>query len=187
MVRALLAAVALACCSGAAASAQEAHLPAELKLPLLVKVLSFDRGLASLTDGIVVAVIYQAGVPASLRERDVWLEAAQQDLRLNGHSVRVAPIEYRSSGALVAALRDVRATVVFFSPMRTVDAGAVAEYVRASGFRTATDSGELIRRGTSLGLLLRDGRPHIVINLALATREGADYSAQLLRVAEVVR
>jgi YfiR/HmsC-like len=39
---------------------------------------------------------------------------------------------------------------------------------------------------TGVQLLLREGRGHIVINHTLARREGADFSSQLLRVAEVV-
>lgn len=186
-MRALLVALMLAAMSGSAATAQEAQLPAELKLPLLVKVLSFDRRLQSVEGDIVVAVVYQHGVPASLQERDVWLDAADQGLRLNGYAVRVVPVEHRSDEQLIASLRAASATVVFLTTLRTVDTSAVAERVRSAGFRTATDSAALVGRSTSLGLLLRSGRPHIVINMALAKREGADYSAQLLRLAEVVR
>lgn len=168
-------------------SAQEAGLPPELKLPLLIKVLSFDRGLEDRHGDAVVAIVYQRQVPGSVRERDVWLEAARTPLHLRGARVRVVAIDYRSADQLVHSLREAHATVVFLSSLRAVDVPALAEDVRVAGFRTATDTPAVASRAASIGLLLRSGRPHIVINMPLALREGSDFSSQLLRVAEVVK
>lgn len=169
------------------ASAQQAQLPAELKLPLLVKVLSFDRELEHSSRDIVVAVVYQRHVPASLRERDEWLSAATRDLHVNGSRIRVVGIEYRTADELVDALRKARANVVFLPLLRTVDMPVLADRVRSAGFRTATDEAALAGRSTAVGLLLRAGRPHVIISMPLALREGSNFSSQLLRVVEVVK
>lgn len=169
------------------ASAQQAHLPAELKLPLLVKVLSFDRDLEKRSRDVVVAVVFQRNVPASLRERDEWFAAAGARPSLNGARVRVVGIEYRDADELVVALNRAGARIVFLPQLRAVDMPALADRLRAAGFRTATDEPALAGRSASVGLLLRAGRPHVVINMPLAVREGSDYSSQLLRVVEVVQ
>ena len=168
-------------------AAQQAGLPPELKLPLLIKVLSFDRGLESRANDVVVAIVYQRQVPSSIRERDIWLDSAGAPLELRGARVRVVAIDYRGTDELISSLRDARATVVFLSSLRAVDVSTVAERVRVAGFRTATDAPAVAGRAASIGLLLRSGRPHIVINMPLAMREGSDFSSQLLRVAEVVK
>jgi hypothetical protein len=45
---------------------------------------------------------------------------------------------------------------------------------------------EYLRTGLSVGIGVRNDRPHIMINLAAAKAEGAAYQAQLLRMSEII-
>jgi hypothetical protein len=40
--------------------------------------------------------------------------------------------------------------------------------------------------GLAIGVALRDGRPHILINLAASRLEGADLASELLKLATIV-
>jgi hypothetical protein len=164
---------------------QEPQLPAELQLGLLTKVLSFDRN-AAFGSELVIAVPYQPAFPASLRNRDAWVRAARaaRPEAVGGARVRVITVAYTDD--LAEALRRHGADLVVFGPLRGVDVSDLAERLRAAGFRTATTVAEYGSHSTGVQLLLREGRGHIVINHTLARREGADFSSQLLRVAEVV-
>ena len=99
--------------------------------------------------------------------------------------MRVIAVEYGPDVA--EELRRQGADLAVLGPLRGVDVGEMAERLRGAGIRTATGFAEYGSRSTAVQLLLRDGRGHIVINHPLARREGADFSSQLLRVAEVVR
>jgi len=168
--------------------AQAATLPAELELALLLKVMSFDRTLDRRAS-LVIVVVYQTEVPASVMKRDAWLKAARAyaDLNIGDTRVDVTAIPYDDKARLLEALREVEASVVMLTQLRAVDSVKLAEAIRSIGVRTACDDPALARRATSIGLILRDSRPHIIINLPLARKEGSDFSAQLLRHAEVIR
>lgn len=165
---------------------QEPQLPAELQLALLAKVLSFDRH-AAFGSELVIAVPFQAAYPASVRNRNAWLQAARSAPpgEVAGAAVRVVAVAY--SADLADALRRQGVDLAVLGPLRAVDVGEVAERLRGAGIRTATAVPEYGSASTAVQLLVREGRGHIVINHALARREGADFSSQLLRVAEVVR
>jgi hypothetical protein len=169
----------------ASAGEQEPQLPADLQLALLTKVLSFDRH-AAFGNELVIAVPYQHAYPASVRNRDAWLRAARSaaPAEVGGSRVRVIAVEYGPDVA--EALRRQGTDLVVLGPLRGVDVGEMAERLRAAGIRTATGLAEYGSHSTAVQLLLREGRGHIVINHTLARREGADFSSQLLRVAEVV-
>lgn len=169
----------------APAPEHEPQLPPELQLALLTKVLSFDRH-ADFGSELVIAVPFQPAYPASVRNRDGWLRAAQAapPEAVAGARVRVIAVAYTST--LHEELRRQGADVAVLGPLRAVDLHALAERVRTAGIRTAATMEEYGSGCTAVQLVLREGRGHIVINHALARREGAEFSSQLLRVAEVV-
>jgi hypothetical protein len=170
----------------APAFAQQPQLPAELQLALLTKVLSFDRH-AAFGSELVIAVPFQPAYPASVRYRDAWLRAARAAQTDDVGGARVRVIAVPLTPDLSEALRRQGADLVVLGPLRAVDVAELAERLRAAGIRTAATVAEYGSGSTAVQLLLRDGRGHIVINHALARREGADFSSQLLRVAEVVQ
>lgn len=181
----LLGWVALMAPASASALANEPQLPPELQLALLTKVLSFDRH-ADFGSELVIAVPYQAAYPASVRNRDGWLRAAQSAPpgEVSGARVRVIVVAYTPT--FHEELRRQGVDVAVLGPLRAVDVATLAERIRAAGIRTAATMEEYGSRSTAVQLVLREGRGHIVINHTLARREGAEFSSQLLRVAEVV-
>ena len=164
------------------AAAQES-LPPDLQLTLLAKVLSFDRRVDQSED-IVVAVIAQQTLPASARARAAWRAAARKSppLVVGESVVRVVTVEH--GPGLLAELQALDASVAVIAPLRGVDIGALGRELGAAGIRTATGVAEY-EPYAAISLLVQEGRPHIVIRQAHARREGSDYSAQLLRLAEV--
>jgi hypothetical protein len=183
-VRLLLLALILIASPVPTAAAQES-LPPDLQLTLLAKVLSFDRHVDQDED-IVVAIIGQQALPASARARAAWHAAAQKSppLVVGESVVRVVSVEH--GPGLLARLQALDASVAVIVPLRGVNIGVLGQELRAAGIRTATGVAEY-EQHTAISLLVRQGRPHIVIRQAYARREGSDYSAQLLRLAEVYR
>jgi hypothetical protein len=163
-------------------AAQES-LPPDLQLTLLAKVLSFDRRVDQ-GEEIVVVIIGQQTLPTSARARAAWRAAAQKSptLVVGESVVRVVTVEY--GPGLLAGLQALDASVAVIAPLRGVDVAALGQELRAAGIRTATGVAEY-EPHVAISLLVRQGRPHIVIRQAHARREGSDYSAQLLRLAEV--
>jgi hypothetical protein len=75
--------------------------------------------------------------------------------------------------------------VLYLTPVRAVDPRALLDEARAMGILTITATSSVAAQGAAVGLLLRDARPHITIDLQAARLAGADLSSRLLRLAEV--
>jgi hypothetical protein len=155
-----------------------ADVPVTVQLALYHKIWKLDRSLASRQE-VVIGVLYQERHPASLRAREdvvIWAEAAHV------HCVFVAMDE--PDGYLF--LNRVTADVFYVTPMRGADIERIARVARERQIRTMAGLVEYLRTGLSVGIGVRNDRPHIMINLAAAKAEGAAYQAQLLRMSEII-
>jgi hypothetical protein len=169
-----------------ATDVQGPELPAELQLGLLTKVLSFDRSDAFGPE-IVVTVLFQPEFPASVRVREAWLEAARTAPPAAPGGAPLTVTSLAHSENFVENLRQQGTDVVVLAPLRSVDARRMAARIRAARMRTVTGSPAYGRGVAAVSLLIRDGRPRIVIDERLAQEEGSQFSSQLLRVSEVLR
>jgi hypothetical protein len=166
------------------------EVPAELQYTLLSKVLAFDRSLAArVGDELVMGVVYQSGYPLS---RDfaraltvVWRDTAVR--AIEGIPIRFIEIDLTDPRELPAILRKHSIDLVVVAPLRAVSIREVLAQVRVAGATTYAAAASYVDDGAAVGVGMRAGRPRIRINLAAAKREGSDYDASLLRLAEVVR
>lgn len=167
--------------------AQEMDVPMRVQMPILVKVISFDRRLrARAPDSVVIGVLMQRGNRASVLAHDEAVEIlTAPGTTIDGIPVRVITFDLdRQSIRDVFANEDL--THLYVTPVRAVDIGALASGARAAGITTMTGVAEHLTRGLSLGVGLRGGRPKILVNMAASRAEGADLSAELLKLAELV-
>jgi len=167
------------------AHAQEMEVPVAVQLPLFLKVMSFDRQLRARAGGsLVLAIAFQSGSRASS-------DAVQEALRSVVGIREVAGIPLRTVNIdldheeLGAVLADSRATLLYVAPMRGVDIGDLVRAARAAHVTTLTGVVRYVDLGCAVGLRLRGDRPSIVVNLAAARIEGADFTAELLRLAQI--
>ena len=169
-------------------SAQQMDVPARLQIPLLYKILSFDRNFtARAGDQVVIAIIYQSGFRASVVAREQIEDALGHTASPFGtRSLRWVAIEAGSGSTLEQALREHEADVIYVTPLRGVDLDVIADAARRSRLMTVTGIPPYVERGLSVGVGIEQERPMIIINLAAARAEGADYTAQLLRVSRVI-
>jgi hypothetical protein len=76
---------------------------------------------------------------------------------------------------------------LYFAQLRAVDVRTLTKWSEDHQLRTLTGIPEYVDKGVAVSVRLKGERPQIVINLPAARREGADYGAQLLRLAQVLR
>jgi hypothetical protein len=171
------------------AAAQEVALPAAVHLPLLVKVLSFDRNFSGRGgETVVVGVLYQAKYRASATVADEVRQALGRLSRSDtgGYLVRVVSIDLDASVDPGQAVSRERIAVLYVGPLRAYSLADITSVTRSAGVTTVTGVPDYVETGLAIGIDLRGGRPEIVVNLAAAKAEGADLSARLLGVARVI-
>lgn len=167
--------------------AQDMDVPMRVQMPILLKVISFDRQLhARAPRDVVVGVVMQGGNRTSMVAHNQAVEIlAAQGTAVDGIPVRVVTFDLDRQ-----SIRDVftnnALTHLYVTPLRAVDIGELASQARAAHVTTMTGVTEHLRRGISIGVGLRAGRPKILVNVNASRAEGADLSAELLKLAELI-
>jgi hypothetical protein len=173
---------------GTRCDAQEADVPVAIQIPLFLKVITFDRQLqARAGSELLVAVAYQSGNRASTITKDEAVRAlANVSGLLDGRSVSalVIDLDRESLGDVLARHR---IAVLYIAPLRAVDLAAVAAAARAARVTTMTGVPRYVPLGITVSVRLQGDRPRLLINVESARLEGADFSAELLKLAQVTR
>jgi hypothetical protein len=167
----------------ASLAAQEVPVPVRVQVPLLLRIMTFDRNLAQRRTGdLVVAVLYQSRNRTSMT-------IAEEVTRLLGSTpgTEAVGIDLDHVTDLRAALAESRGRVLYVSPLRDVEISGIVGVSREAGVTTVTGVPRYVDEGIAIGLDLKAERPEIVVNLEGARAEGADFTAQLLKLARLVR
>src|SRR6185436_2985675 len=176
--------------AGGSAQAQKMAAPAEVQVPLLFKILTFDRRVGTRPPGdvLVIAVVFQTGYRASLVARNQIVDAlkAMQDSTISGHPVRWVAVEWIDEAQVRLALIRERTDVVYVTPLRGVELHPLIRTARAAGMTTFTGVPLYVEQGVALSIGIVRERPQIIVNLAATRAEGSDFTSQLLRLCKVI-
>ncbi len=168
----------------APAFAQQMAAPMDVQFSLFFRILTYDRNFGQrAADGLVIGVVYQPHVRASVLARDEALR--QRAPREAGYAVRMVPIALDDTTDLGEAAVAAGCNALYVTPLRAVTMARIAAVGRTRGLLTLTGVPEYVPGGLAIGIGLRGDRPEILVNLAASRQEGADFSAQLLRLAQV--
>lgn len=171
------------------ARAQGMAVEAGLQVPILMKVLAYDRQFdtkagAALTIGIIYAPSDGASSKATGQISDTLFGFA-------GKTVRKVPIkyfqvEYTGVGELETFVKAKGINAFYLAPGLDKALPAILKLAQARGITTLTGVPDYVKRGVAVGVGMGSDKPQILINLASARSEGSDFDANLLRIATVL-
>lgn|GEM_PF-1178677 len=164
------------------------EVPAAVHVPLFLKVLTFDRQLrARAASGeVVVVVAYQGGNGPTVRLKDEVLRLiATERVGIAGLPLRAVATDLDRE-SLAETLRTTGAAALYVPPLRGFDLSAVVAAARAERVTTFSAVPADVARGLTVGVRLQGDRPRLLINVVAARLEGADFSAELLKLAVLV-
>jgi hypothetical protein len=165
----------------ATAGTSSAAVPVDVQLALFGKIWKLDRNFNS-SAVVSLVVVYQAGYRDSLLVKDDIIATVER-LKL---PIRCIPLEVSSGELLRKGLTEVDATVIYVTPLRSVDIAEIVRICRTRGLRSVTGVPEYVDDGIAVGIGERRDRPLVIINLQGARAEGSDFSSQLLNLARIV-
>lgn len=168
-------------------AAQDMDVPVRVHVPILLKVISFDRHLrARAGSDIVVGVVMQGRNRASVvAGEEAASIMATAGTTVDGIPVRVVVFDLDRQ-TIQQILATETLTHLYIPPLRAVDIGHLAGHARAARVVTMTGVADYLPRGISVGVGLRAGRPRILVNVGASRAQGADFSAELLKLADLV-
>jgi hypothetical protein len=164
-------------------------VPTPTQASLFAKILTFDRNLrARAGKELKIGVLYQTKVRSSLEAQQEFLRAMCGDpgRRIEALALSCVAIEWTSPPEVEAALVREGIRVLYVAPLRAVAVEEIVAISRARKITTLTGVPEFVEKGIALSIALRAERPLILIHLAAARAEGADFNSQLLKLARVL-
>jgi hypothetical protein len=148
----------------------------EQQCTMFKRIFSYDKHLRD-SERIIVIV-----VGTTRRGPDVV--AAVQSFRENGMFPAAVTVDMLSD-TLTSTLERA-STAVYVLP--GVDYDAVAEFVATQGFLSVSGIPSLAEQGqVSVSVDLAAGRPQVVVNMPRLKSEGHELSAELLKLARIIR
>jgi hypothetical protein len=168
------------------AAAQRMAVPVEVQIPLMLKILSFDRVRTARRDQtLVVGVLHQRGYRESAVVADevVRVLLAARD---PGWLVSVIPIDLDNTVDLGEVLTRARIDVLYVTPLRRVSLRQIIAASRTRHVTTLSGVPAYVGSGIAVGIDLLEDRPKILVNLEASRAEGAQLSAELLQLARLV-
>jgi hypothetical protein len=156
---------------------------------LLLRVLAYDRNITKRAGKVVtVAVVYKPGDGESEQVRgqiaNALTEAAKK-VTVAGLPVRVVSLGVTAN--LESDLAPMRAAAAYVCPGLGDMVPSISRVTRARSILSFAGTEKYVTSGLSIGLVRRQSKAAILVNLPSSKAEGAALDAALLRVAEVKR
>ena len=166
--------------------AQEMDVPVSVQIPLFLKVMTFDRRYGNGGQPVIFGVLFQSGNRASVIAKNEALRALNSAADLEAQPVRPIPIDLDQESLSDALARE-HPTAVYVTPLRAVAIGNICVATRAAQTTTFTGVPRFVTLGLAVGVRLQGERLKLLVNLPAARAEGADFRAELLMLAQVIR
>jgi hypothetical protein len=171
--------------------AQEMVQPASVQVPIILKVLTYDRQFEARTQGAVtIGIIHDPTDAISARAMEDVSETLYEarDKTVKRLPIKYFQIEYTGVADLRRFSEERSISVYYLTP--GLSAAAVAQVLEVSRERQVTSIAgvpAMVEAGVSVGIGERRGRPQILINLPSSRSEGCEFEASLLRIATVIK
>lgn len=163
-------------------------VPCRIQVPLLLKILSFDRALdTTQIDTVRIAVFFSPTTPPGVRERLEQILVEHSQDTINGRPIAYRIVTVASREQAWAELKSDPPDVVYLAGVSDeVLAGALSA-TRQYGILSFSAMERDVGKGVSVGLSPAGEGSNILVNLESLKLEGRKMQAGLLGVSQIVR
>jgi hypothetical protein len=159
-------------------------LPPAIQAAMTVKMLEYDRSLKTWAGGrLTVGIITKAGGASAS-------EFSQALTGRDAQGVPLKPLEYvyRDADSLTRWIESNGVRLAYLSPdLSGETAATILSALAPRKLPTLTATRAQFQNGATLGIVVKEGKPHILVGLAASRAAGMDLDPKLLQLAEVVR
>ena len=176
--------------SAAAAVVESVPVPADLQVPLLLKVLTFDRNFTKRGwTALHIGIVFVGSDPASSKVRSDIIEVfkTSSDKTLRNLPIEFTAVEYTSDRQIEDAIKASQFNLLYIAPGNARNLTKLVQVSQSRQILTTTGVPDYVQRGVAVGIGVRQDRPEILINLLSSKSAGSEFDASLLRVARVIR
>lgn len=161
------------------------------RVPLLMRVLAYDRQLTARQEkGVVlIGVAFAPDDAGSVKEKDAVLTAlsASNLKQIKDFTLSVVAVPYTGPLSLKSALGDRRAAVLYVCEGLESSLREIMETATRTKMATMSGSESLTRQGLAFAAFDDGGKGRVIVNLKSAKAQGLDLDATMLNLAIVLR
>jgi len=172
------------------ASADNGNVPPELQAKLFLTALTYDKNLEKKdTAELNIGLLY---FPESAQSREEILNFSRtlegfKDKKISGRSFHTVILTYEDNGGLKKKIVDEHIDVLFIARGVKQLVHEVLKVTQSEKILSCSSKAAYVTTcGVTMAVGLKENKPKIYLNLSSAKREGVDFSAKFLRVAEIV-
>lgn len=170
------------------ARAATVPVPLALQTELLVKVVVYDRNLRERAAGVVrILVVVRGDDPASLAAAGNVEHRLSTIDKIAGMAHQRERVVFTSAKDLATRVRERRASCVYLMPGLSSEVENIREALTGGDVISVSAIPEDVARGLVLGFDQASGKPKILVNLTQAQKQHVNLTADLLRIATVIR
>jgi hypothetical protein len=169
--------------------AEEMALPVAAQVPLLLKILTYDRNLgAKAGSELAIGIVYD---PSDRESAKATTELGSALFQYQGKTVKQLPIkyytiEYTNTSDLERFVKQKGISVLYIAPGNARNLANILQLSQGLRLTTLTGVPDYVRRGAAVGLAQGADRPQILVNLQTTRNEGSEFEASFLRLATIL-
>jgi hypothetical protein len=170
--------------------AQQSAVPADMQAAILTRMLNYDRALKSRAgDTVVIAVIAKPQDRTSAQTQAEMIKAISALLsdKVQGLPLAVVSGDYKDPADLAAWLTQKKVQVLYVAPGLAKELDGIRGVCAEMKIVSVSAVRDFVERGLVAGIVLKENRPRILVNLPAATAAGLDLDPKLLALSEVIR
>lgn len=165
-------------------------VPASQQAALFSRILAYDRALkARAGSQVTLGIVFKASDPASRAAADEMLAgfAPLRSRTIHDLPFDVVSSPYTDAVALAAWMDGRNIDVLYLAPGLDTSFNEIQAVAAKRRVASLTSDRRQVQQGAAIGVVNKDGKPAILINLTSARALGMDLDPKLLQLAEVIR
>jgi len=168
--------------------AAENEVRVDLQVNLFMKILRYDRNIASRgEEGLKLGILYNPEDKNSLKFKDGFVEEFNLLDEKSVNDIPMLLIPIRGTEEISKAIASYHIGLLYIGHGFDNQLNSILMKCHESSILTLTGVPEYAERGVAVGLGVKDGKPEIIINHTVAKEVGADFSADILKLARVLK
>lgn len=175
---------------GVASGGADPPIPANLQAAIIMRMLGYDRALKGragkeLVVGIVAKTSDRVSIEAQVEMQKAFDALPAQDVR--GLPLRALSLNFKGPAEVGTWIAHEGIGVLYVPPGLDKELAAIRAICTERHTVAVTPVRLFVDQGLPLGIVLKEGRPSIVVNLPAAEAVGMDLDPKLLALSQVIR
>lgn len=175
---------------GSVIASEEQEIPENLQVPILFKLLTYDRTLMEKSSEFLrVGVLYRRGDGASEQNMEALMEvlSSMAEKTIKGKTFEVVPIPWDRKESIDEGLRSAEVDILYVTRAHKGRLSQITALTRELNILSLTGVVDYVSGGLGVGVGLEEDHPRIMVNLDAVRAEGHDLESQVLRICKKIQ